>query len=83
MKSADNFLDSSASSVIDVEPAEGILIQDIDTDMSHTDTEDIETIDKAAVPTQSDGTKQLLRDQLRKSLTHKAVHAGRDIPLHI
>ncbi|KAF8798825.1 DUF254-domain-containing protein [Phlegmacium glaucopus] len=73
MQSADHLLDSSASSVIDVEPGEGILIQDIDTEVDQTDAEDVETIDKAFVSTSSEGQKQLLRDQLRRSLNHRAV----------
>jgi len=58
-----------------MEPAEGILMQDIDADVDHTDAEDLETIDKVAPPAQVEGTKKLLRDQLRKSLTHKAAQA--------
>ena len=74
--SGDHVLDSSASSVIGIEPAEGILMQDIDADVDHTDGEDLEAIDKAAPPAQVEGTKKLLRDQLRKSLTHKAAQSG-------
>lgn len=80
MKSGDHVLNSSASSVMDVEPAEGILIQDMDADTSQTDTEDIETMDISRAPPQSEGSKQLLRDQLRKSLSHKAVHPGQNRP---
>src|SRR5882757_707562 len=63
MQNADYLLDSSASSVIDMDPGEGILIQDIDAEVQ-TDAEDVETIDKAYVSTSSDGQKQFLRDQL-------------------
>jgi len=73
--SGDHVLDSSASSVIGLEPDEGILVQDIDADVDHTDVEDLETIDKTA-PAQVEGTKKRLRDQLRKSLTHKAAQSG-------
>ena len=75
MQSADYLLDSSASSVIDMDPGEGILIQDIDAEVDQTDGEDTETIDKAFVSTSSDGQKQLLRDQLR-SLSHRVVQSG-------
>jgi len=77
LKSGDQYLDSSASSVMDVEPAEGLLIQDLDADTNHTDTEDMDSLDNTTVPpTPADGTKQLLRDQLRRSLTFKAAQTG-------
>ena len=63
---------SSASSVIDMDPGEGILIQDIDAEVDQTDSEDV---DKAFVSTSSDDQKQLLRDQLR-SLGHRTVQPG-------
>ena len=64
---------SSASSVIDMDPGEGILIQDIDAEGDQTDTEDV---DKVFVSTStSDGQKQLLRDQLR-SLSQRTVQPG-------
>ena len=63
---------SSASSVIDMDPGEGILIQDIDAEVDQTDLEDV---DKAFVSTSSDDQKQLLRDQLR-SLGHRTVQPG-------
>ncbi|KAF8158266.1 trafficking protein Mon1-domain-containing protein [Crassisporium funariophilum] len=58
-----------------MDPAEGILIQDIDADVGHTDAEDIETLDKSVLPVQSDGPKKLLRDQLRKTLSHRAAQS--------
>ncbi|KAF9534492.1 trafficking protein Mon1-domain-containing protein [Crepidotus variabilis] len=71
----DYALDSSASSVINVEPAEGLLIQDIDAE--HTDTEDTESFDKSPPPgvvqDQSEGPKQALREKLRKSLSQRAA----------
>lgn len=76
LNSADYTLDSSASSVINVEPAEGILIHDIDVDANQTDGEDIESIDKARQPDQGEDSKKLLRDQLRKSLNHKVTPSG-------
>ena len=66
---------SSASSVIDMDPGEGILIQDIDAETDQTDTEDVEIVDKVFVSSTSDSQKQLLRDQLR-SLSHRTVQPG-------
>lgn len=67
---------SSASSVIDMDPGEGILIQDIDAEADQTDTEDVEINDKVFVSTStSDDQKQLLRDQLR-SLSQRTVQPG-------
>jgi len=54
-------------------------MQDIDADVDRTDAEDLETIDKVAPTAQVEGTKKLLRDQLRKSLTHKAAQAGQHL----
>jgi hypothetical protein len=66
---------SCASSVIDMDPGEGILIQDIDAEVDQTDSE-VEIIDKVSVSTStSDGQKQVLRDQLR-SLSHRTVQPG-------
>lgn len=56
-------------------------MQDIDADVDHTDAEDLETIDKVAPHAQVEGTKKLLRDQLRKSLTHKAAQSGQHMHL--
>ena len=67
---------SSASSVIDMDPGEGILIQDIDAESNQTDTEDVGIIDKVFVSTStSDDQKQHLRDQLR-SLSNRTVQPG-------
>lgn len=81
MQSADYLLDSSGSSVIDMDLGEGILIQDIDAEADQTDAEDVEAIDKTFVSTSSDGQKQLLRDQLRRSLSHRAVRSGQQLGL--
>lgn len=69
-------LDSSASSVINMDPTEGLLIQDIDPD---TDNEDLESIDKSWLPSstgENNRQKQALRDQLKKSLSQPAVLIG-------
>jgi hypothetical protein len=62
---------SSASSMIDMDPGEGILIQDIDTEVDQTDTEDKVSVSYST----SDDQKQLLRDQLR-NLSHRTVQPG-------
>jgi hypothetical protein len=67
---------SSASSVIDMDPEEGILVQDIDAEADQTDTEDVEINANAFVSTStSDDQKQHLRDQLR-SLSQRTVQPG-------
>ena len=67
---------SAASSVFDMDPGEGILIQDIDAGADQTDTEDVEINDKVFVSTStSDEQKQLLRDQL-SSLSQRTVQPG-------
>lgn len=69
-------LNSSASSVIDMEPVEGYLIQDIDADVEHTDAEDNTSMSKLTANVQGEETKNTLRDQLR-SLSQKVTHSGR------
>ncbi len=68
-------LDSSGSSVINMDPTEGLLIQDVDPD---TDNEDL-SIDKSWPPSStsdSDGQKQALREQLKKSLSQPVILIG-------
>lgn len=56
---------------------DGILIQDIDADVEHTDTEDTQSLDKKVsferVEGDSSDSKRLLRDQLRRSLSQRAI----------
>ena len=61
--------------MVDMEPAEGMLIQDIDTDIERTYAEDVASIDTTAASGQAEGTRNLLRDQLR-SLSQKVTHSG-------
>jgi len=64
-----------------MEPAEGILIQDIDADRDSTDTEDIDSLDKtrpSSAGDQGEGPQQVLRDQLKRSLSHKVTTSGQD-----
>ena len=69
-------LDSSASSVINMDIAEGLLLQEIDVDS--TDVEDIETLDKSGLISKDD-QKQALRDQLKKSLSQQVFVTGRQL----
>jgi len=63
-------LDSSASSVINMDVAEGLLLQEIDAES--TDMEDLETLDKSGLISR-DEQKQALRDQLKKSLNQQVL----------
>lgn len=76
LKSAEHFLDSSASSVIDVEPPEGLLIHDLDAETNPSDTEDIYAADQAPGPAPGEESKHLLREQLKKSLNQRVSQAG-------
>ena len=65
---------SSASSVINVDLNEGILIQDadIDTDFAEEDSTEV----SQPVITTNDESKRYLREQLRKTLSSKQVQKG-------
>jgi hypothetical protein len=67
-------LDSSASSVINMDVAEGLLLQEIDADS--TDMEDLETLHKSGLISR-DEQKQALRDQLKKSLSQQVFVTGK------
>ena len=69
-------LDSSASSVINMDIAEGLLLQEIDADS--TDVEDLETLNKSGLISK-DEQKQALRDQLKKSLSQQVFVTGRQL----
>ena len=62
-------LDSSASSVVNVE---GILVQEPDADLDTVDDEDGNAVGYIADP----GSKQNLRDQLRRTLSKRPSNAG-------
>ena len=77
VKAGDSVLNSSASSVIDMDaPIEGIMVQDMDAD-DQTDTEDLQALDRTSG---SDDSKQLLRDQLRRTLSNKPAGNGTYAP---
>ena len=67
-------LDSSASSVINMDVAEGLLLREIDAES--TDMEDLEAIDKFGLISREE-QKQALRDQLKKSLNHQVLANGK------
>lgn len=69
-----NVLDSSASSVISVDMNEGILIQDMDADVEPTD--DTAVLAQFDANQSEEGPKKHLRDQLRRTLTSKALQSG-------
>ena len=55
---------------------EGILIQDMDTDVEPTDGEDTTVLTQFDANQSEEGPKKHLRDQLRRTLTSKALHSG-------
>lgn len=67
-------LESSASSIMNVDMSEGILIQDIDNDTDITEEDSIEAT-RSAVATNED-SKKFLREKLRRTLSGKLAHTG-------
>lgn len=67
----DGALESSASSVINLDMNEGILIQDMDTDTDIAEEDSIEALH--SVTSSNDESKRFLREQLRKTLSSKQV----------
>lgn len=65
-------LDSSASSVVDVE---GILVQEVDAEVDAADGDDGTAIGYV-VP--NEGSKKNLRDQLRRTLSRRQSNAGEE-----
>lgn len=72
--SREQVLESSASSIINVDLNEGILIQDIDTDTDIAEEDSVEVTLPAVVT--NENSKRLLREQLRKTLSSKQVEKG-------
>ncbi|KAF5330264.1 hypothetical protein D9758_014446 [Tetrapyrgos nigripes] len=64
-------LDSSASSVINMDLNEGILVQDVEAEVD-TMEEDVVVERKEDSKIMDEENKRLLRDKLRKTLSHKA-----------
>ncbi|KAG6887771.1 hypothetical protein C0995_012885 [Termitomyces sp. Mi166 len=68
-------LDSSASSVINLDLSEGILVQDGEVEAEYS--EDINVMSLESDMERSDEeSKQTLRDHLRKTLSHSATRSG-------
>lgn len=69
--------ESSASSIIGVEPNEGILVQDVDTEAETIDSEDVVAVGQLDAFAGDAEAKKTLRDQLRKTLNHRP---SRELP---
>lgn len=67
-------LESSASSMINVDMNDGILIQDMDTDTDITEEDSAEVARQVTITNEE--SKRFLREQLRKTLSGKQVQAG-------
>ncbi|KAJ6475067.1 trafficking protein Mon1-domain-containing protein [Mycena vitilis] len=83
-------LDSTASSVVNLDLNEGILIQDVDSEAETADGEDVNVM--GIVNTTDEASKKNLRDQLRRTLSHRpsrpdivpsrARRKGKNLPIH-
>ncbi|KAJ7195429.1 trafficking protein Mon1-domain-containing protein [Mycena pura] len=82
-------LDSTASSVVNLDLNEGILIQDTDAETDIVDSEEITVM--GIVNATDEASKKSLRDQLRRTLSNKqlpdlipsrASRKGKDIAIH-
>ncbi|KAJ7288158.1 trafficking protein Mon1-domain-containing protein [Mycena rebaudengoi] len=83
-------LDSTASSVVNLDLNEGILIQDVDAETDTADGEEINVM--GIVNTTDEVSKKTLRDQLRKTLSHRpsrpelissrARRKGKEVSVH-
>ncbi|KAF9454806.1 hypothetical protein P691DRAFT_754359 [Macrolepiota fuliginosa MF-IS2] len=71
-------LESSASSIINVDMNEGILIQDMDTDTDVAEEDSIEVTRPVAITNEE--SKKFLREQLRRTLSDKQAQAEHDTP---
>jgi hypothetical protein len=60
---------------MNVDMNEGILIQDLDTDIDIAEEESLEVIRSITATTEE--SKKFLREQLRKTLSGKEMHKGR------
>ncbi|PFH53895.1 hypothetical protein AMATHDRAFT_186512 [Amanita thiersii Skay4041] len=78
---------SSASSVLEIDINEGILIQDADQKDDTVESDDVTVTGHVEQPNSSEENKRTLRDQLRKTLSqskpvHSATRSRRDITLN-
>lgn len=68
--------ESSASSVINLDMNEGILVPEIDAEVDTVDGEAGSAIGHAALPAGDEASKKALRDQLRRTLNKKESLSG-------
>ncbi len=68
--------ESSASSIINVDMGEGILVPDADTEVGMADAEVGNAYISATSPTGDEASKKALRDHLRKTLSKKGSYTG-------
>ncbi|KAJ8509306.1 hypothetical protein ONZ45_g8521 [Pleurotus djamor] len=66
-----HILDSAASSVLDLDMNEGILLQDADADVDAAEGDEVHVMGSLDTTAGSEDSKQSLREQLRKTLNHK------------
>src|SRR5262245_41971563 len=69
-------LDSSASSIVDVDMSGGILVQDVESEAELVDVEDGNAVGQMANTAGADESKKTLRDQLRRTLSQKRSMTG-------
>ncbi|KAF4599518.1 Vacuolar fusion protein mon1 [Pleurotus pulmonarius] len=71
-------LDSAASSVLDLDMTEGILLQEAETDADAAEGEEVNVMGSLNTTAGHEDSKQSLRDQLRKTLNRK--QSMQDLP---
>ncbi len=69
-------LDSAASSVLDLDMTEGILLQEAETDADAAEGEEVNVMGSLNTTAGHADSKQSLRDQLRKTLNRKQSMQG-------
>lgn len=80
----DYVLDSSASSVVNMDMTEGILIQDMDAEVDTVYGEEMNATGQIDEISNEDGPKKILRDHLRKTLNERRpTQSGQIMHHHI
>ncbi|TFK27965.1 DUF254-domain-containing protein [Coprinopsis marcescibilis] len=81
LRPKDAVLDSSASSVVNIDMAEGIIMQETESTADSLDNDDRASMSTNVNQTMSHAdSKQLLRQQLKKSLSNKPMHSSSESP---
>jgi len=70
-------LNSSASSVVNLDLNEGILLQDVDAEVDTVDSEDVTVMGLVDSSAGDEDSKKTLRDQLRNTLSHRPSRPGK------